>query len=135
MTDANDIKSNPIVFLPGGHIKPGESAQGALKREFKEELDIDVRVGDFIGCFEHSLPSGHYCHDFEIGLLFFVDCPPKLIQAEWRPIDQPTIQIGWLSIAELNKQQIKPPGLWQAIQPVLKSSSAHQPFFLSTYPD
>ncbi|BBO85021.1 hypothetical protein DSCO28_55870 [Desulfosarcina ovata subsp. sediminis] len=35
--------------FPGGKIEPGESPEACLSRELKEELDIDVTVGEFLG--------------------------------------------------------------------------------------
>ncbi|MFL6139531.1 MAG: (deoxy)nucleoside triphosphate pyrophosphohydrolase [Frankiaceae bacterium] len=32
--------------LPGGKVEPGEGDRAALVRECREELDVDVRVGD-----------------------------------------------------------------------------------------
>lgn len=32
--------------FPGGKIKPGESAEQSIRREIKEELDIDVEVAE-----------------------------------------------------------------------------------------
>ncbi len=34
--------------LVGGHVEENESVADALRREFKEETDLDVEVGDFI---------------------------------------------------------------------------------------
>lgn len=42
-------------LLPGGGQETGESASEALTREWKEELNLDVRVGDFLFCGE-SVP-------------------------------------------------------------------------------
>lgn len=33
--------------FPGGKIEPGETPQGCLKRELKEEFGIETEVGDF----------------------------------------------------------------------------------------
>ncbi|OGW93312.1 MAG: NUDIX hydrolase [Omnitrophica bacterium RIFCSPLOWO2_01_FULL_45_24] len=33
--------------FPGGKIEPGETPQGCLRRELKEEFDIETEVGDF----------------------------------------------------------------------------------------
>ena len=35
--------------FPGGKIEEGETAQQALVREIKEELDTNITVGDLIG--------------------------------------------------------------------------------------
>jgi 8-oxo-dGTP diphosphatase len=41
--------------LPGGKVDPGENEQGALIRECREELGVDVVLGDRVG---NDLPIG-----------------------------------------------------------------------------
>jgi 8-oxo-dGTP diphosphatase len=43
--------------LPGGKIEAGETPQACLKRELKEEFQIEVSVGDFLGSNVY-----HYAH-------------------------------------------------------------------------
>ena len=45
--------------FPGGKMEPGESPQQALIRELKEELSIDVHVGDFLCTVEYDYPAFH----------------------------------------------------------------------------
>jgi len=38
--------------VPGGRVQPGESMKDALKREIKEETNLDIGVGDAIYAFD-----------------------------------------------------------------------------------
>lgn len=40
--------------LPGGHIDFGEAIEAGLKREVKEELGVEVELGDPFGVFAYS---------------------------------------------------------------------------------
>lgn len=45
--------------FPGGKIEAGESQENALKREIKEELDIDIEVKKYIGTVNHDYENFH----------------------------------------------------------------------------
>jgi len=42
--------------FPGGKVEKGEVKEEALKRELKEELGVEIKVGDFINSFEDEIP-------------------------------------------------------------------------------
>jgi 8-oxo-dGTP diphosphatase len=44
--------------FPGGKIEPGETAEACLKRELKEEFDIEATVGEALGCHVHRYDFG-----------------------------------------------------------------------------
>ena len=84
--------------FPGGKIEAGESGESAVKRELKEELDMDVKVGGLYAKHTFEYP------DFII-TLFVYECemkstfllkehesyawisPKDLREEEWAPAD------------------------------------------------
>lgn len=44
--------------LPGGKIEPDETPQECLQREIKEEFDIDISVGEYLGSNTHTYDFG-----------------------------------------------------------------------------
>ena len=45
--------------FPGGKIEPGENKEQALKREIMEEMNVEIKVGDFITTVEYDYPDFH----------------------------------------------------------------------------
>lgn len=78
--------------FPGGKREPGETLRECLRREIREELDIDVQVGEQLGTVRHA-----YTH-FRITLYVFacrhVSGEPRAIGcAEW----------AWVTLDELDR--------------------------------
>lgn len=49
--------------FPGGKIEKGETPQQALVREIKEELEVNINVGELIDTIEYDYPAFHLSMD------------------------------------------------------------------------
>lgn len=45
--------------FPGGKVELGESDEVALVREIKEELEVEIEVGEFVHTVEYDYPNFH----------------------------------------------------------------------------
>jgi 8-oxo-dGTP diphosphatase len=79
--------------FPGGKVEEGEPHEAALRRELKEELDIDVRqIGEFFR-HEHLYP-----HNVRVSLRFF-----RILDYTGQVRNLVFQQIKWVSMGELPK--------------------------------
>lgn len=75
--------------FPGGKIEPGEAPEEALRRELREELALEVRVGEEVARVEYDYPK------FHLSMLLYL-CTP-----EGEPTLKEHSAARWLSKEEL----------------------------------
>jgi 8-oxo-dGTP diphosphatase len=53
----DDVHLAKLWEFPGGKVEPGESLEGALQREIREELGVRIAVWDEFYTVEHDYPG------------------------------------------------------------------------------
>lgn len=97
------------AFFPGGHIEFGESAQGALARELKEEAGVTISAIHFIGVVENVF-NQHGTRHHEINIVFSAKTPNRSIISR-----EPRITFEWLPVSKLPTGAILPVALSRAV--------------------
>lgn len=93
-------KSN--YFFPGGHVEFDEDIVTALKREIKEEVDVDVLSTQFIGLWENQfMQEGVQKH--EINIMF----EAKLGSSDIKNMED-HIESKWMPLVEFKDEKVLP---------------------------
>ena len=91
LTRRNVNPFNGLWCLPGGHVEDFEPAEQAVRREVKEETNLDFAPDQFVGWFEEIFPE----HRFHAVALAFAGAgsgalqeqPEEVSEMAWFPLD------------------------------------------------
>ena len=101
------VKNETFYRCLGGGIEFLEKSEEALKREFLEEINVDIIVKDFLGISENIFTyQGKKAH--ELILFYSIEISDKNYQEEYKVIDDHGETIAkWIDINEFkNKNKI-----------------------------
>ena len=96
--------------FPGGKIEPGETVEACIAREIREELAIEIAVGEHLISIEHTYPTFHLT--LTVHHCQHISGVPQPIESE---------EIRWVNIDDLGNYQF--PAANIAIINALQSSS------------
>ena len=80
--------------FPGGKIEPGETVAECIVREIREELAIEITVGEELISIEHTYPTFHL--KLTVHHCQHISGVPQPIESE---------EIRWVNIGDLNNYQ------------------------------
>lgn len=108
--------TNDIGYAyPGGHVNFGETSENALIREFKEEINVDIKPTKLLWIGENFFPWGKRdCH--QICLYYLVDLcdasqislngsfyvQDKLAEKTWK------LEFSWINLSTLKDIELYP---------------------------
>lgn len=81
--------------LPGGAVEVGETLADALKREIKEENDIDIEVIELLHIHDHILPDDNQHWIAPTFICRIVSGEPRILEPE------KCEEIAWMTIEDV----------------------------------
>lgn len=102
----DEVKNQTFYRCLGGGIEFFEKSDEALKREFLEEINANIKVKDFLGVSENRFTfNGKKGH--EIIFLYSIEIADSDFKPEYNIIDEEDSIAKWISIDEFkNKNKI-----------------------------
>ncbi len=96
LMDLRRNKKGKIWEVPGGGIESGETPEEAVKREVKEEVDLDVKHSTWLGAKNQAIHWGHTNIDHYF-LINSFSGEPKATDI----IEKDTLDVKWVKINEI----------------------------------
>ncbi len=92
-----DVPHGLLWEFPGGKVKEGEEPREALRRELKEELDVEAEVGEIFDAVFHPYPA------YPVFLLVY-HC--RIMKGDPKPLG--SLRLKWIGLRELEGLAMPP---------------------------
>jgi len=105
-------KGREFTKFPGGGLKFGEGIIDCLKREFKEELNINIEVGELIYLTDYFITSAFDIEDQLISIYYFVNTEEvdQIVTSDipfnFQNSESKTEVYRWRKISQLTKKEM-----------------------------
>ncbi len=115
--------------FPGGKVEPGEDLATALRREWREELGVEVEPGSELGVFRHAY--SHFrltLHALEVRALHGEPRPLQPAAVRWVPLAAlPDYPMGKVDRAIARQLAARPRGAAAGPRPALETDEGPRP--------
>lgn len=114
-----------FYFLPGGHVKHGESVETSLLRELMEETGAHCKIKRFLGCLEYSFEPGHssICHNHEYNFIF--EAESESLKSNYKiPQLEKHIELIWVPLHQLSEIDFRAEPLRELVPQWLKTPAS-----------
>ncbi len=92
-----DVPHGLLWEFPGGKVKDGEEPREALRRELKEELDVEAEIGEIFDAVFHLYPA------YPVFLLVY-RC--RIVKGDPKPLG--SLRLKWVELRELERLAMPP---------------------------
>ena len=105
MEGFDEKKGTHFYRCLGGGIEYGEKSDEALRREFMEEISLDIKINDFLGVDENIFTyNGKLGH--ELVFLYDIDIADKDYKEEYHMIENgKTGTAVWIDVEDFKKRE------------------------------
>lgn len=112
------IQGREVVKFPGGGMQLGEGTIEALKREFMEELNIEVEVLQHIYTTDFFVPSAFHS-DYQVLAIYYLLRSAEVLPSE--DFQRDGIHFFWQSLSEVHQNILTFETDKRALEMLLKS--------------
>ena len=131
------IRGDYFTKFPGGGLEIGEGTRDCLKREFKEETNLDVTIGDHIYTTDYYQVSAFNKNHQIISVYYWVDTnEPIALQTKIKQFDFTAEQTAdstascevnrWIDWSDLNEETVSLPIDKIVVNMIKKQTFEHQ---------
>jgi len=104
----NKLSDDPYWSLPGGRVEFNEPSDIALIREFKEELEYEIKILGFKGIVENFFKMGNLSV-VNLGFIMILIVKHDLVDAEFEGVEEDKELIfKWFSEEQFKKIRFEP---------------------------